>query len=142
MKNNWGIPDRGDAAADAAIREVIVGYCHTIDNFKDEELLDLFTADGEWARPVGEPLRGRAQLAGYLRERDRNVIGRHIASNIVIDMEGPQQAKVVSYYTVFKSGAGGAPAPTSMGEYHDVFRLEQGRWRIARRETRRVFRGD
>ncbi len=138
--NNWGIPNRGDAAADAAIREVIIGYCHCIDAFADEALLQLFTPDGEWWRPGETPLRGREQIAGYLRARDHGVTGRHIASNIVVTIEGPEHAKAISYYTVFKAGTDGGPMPTNMGEYHDRFRLEQGRWLIARRETRRVFR--
>ena len=137
---NLGIPNRGDAASTAAISEVVFGYCHCIDAFADEALLALFTPDGEWWQPGKEPMRGRSQIADYLQERDRSVPGRHVASNILIDMEGSEQARVVSYYTVFKAGPGGAPTPVSMGEYHDIFRLDQGRWRIARRETHRVFR--
>lgn len=138
--NNWGIPNRGDAATVAAISEVIFGYCHCIDAYDDEAVLDLFTHDGEWWQPGGEPLRGRAQIARFLGARDRSVPGRHVASNIIIDLEGPDQAKVVSYYTVFKAGANNAPMPVSMGEYRDIFKFVGGRWRIARRETHRVFR--
>ena len=141
--NDWGLPNRhnaDEAAADAAIREVLHRYCWCIDAFDDDLLLELFTPDGEWWRAGEEPLRGRSQIAGFLRARDGAVAGRHIASNIVIDMDGPAQAKVASYYTVFRAGADGGPVATNMGEYHDVFRLDQGRWRIARRETRRVFR--
>lgn len=137
---NLGIPNRVDTATVAAISEVIFGYCHRIDAFADEALLELFTEDGEWWTPSAEPYRGRAQIARYLAARDRAVPGRHVASNILIDLEGPEQAKVVSYYTVFKAGPTGAPTPISMGEYHDIFRLDQGRWRIARRVTHRVFR--
>ena len=138
--NNWGIPNRGDAATVAAISEVIFGYCHCIDAYADEALLELFTPDGEWWQPGKEPMRGRSQIAEFLGARDRALHGRHVASNLVIEVEGPEQARVVSYYTVFKAGPGGAPTPVSMGEYRDIFRLDQGRWRIARRETHRVFR--
>ena len=140
--NNLGIPNRGDAAAVAAISEVIFGYCHSIDAFSDEGVLDLFMQDGEWWQPGTEPLRGRAQIAGFLGARDRAIPRRHLASNVVIDVEGPEQAKVVSYFTVFKAGPDGAPTPISMGEYRDTFRLDEGRWRIARRETHRVFRAN
>ncbi len=138
--HDWGTPNRIDAAADAAIREVLVRYCHSIDAFADDALLALFTADGQWLRPGEAPLKGRSQIAGFLRARDRAVPGRHVASNIAIDMTSSQQANVISYYTVFKAGPNGAPLATNMGEYHNVFRLEEGRWRIAQRETRRVFR--
>jgi 3-phenylpropionate/cinnamic acid dioxygenase small subunit len=137
---NWGTLNRGDAAAEAAIRDVLVGYCRCVDTFEDETLLELFTHDGEWWRPGQEPLRGRLQIADYLRGRDRGITGRHIASNVIIDVEGPELAKAISYYTVLRSAPSGAPVPFAMGEYHDVFRLEQDRWRIARRETRHVFR--
>jgi uncharacterized protein (TIGR02246 family) len=144
MKKNWGIPNRGDAAADAAIREVLAGYCRCVDTFDDETLLELFTRDAEWLRPGKEPLRGRIEIAAFLRARDRGVTSRHIATNMVVDVEGPDQAQAVSYYTVLKSAPESAAehafVPAVMGEYHDVFRFDQGRWRIARRDTRHVFR--
>ncbi len=142
--NNWGIPNRGDAADDAAIREVLNGYCHLIDAYADEELLELFTPDGEWRLPAKEPLRGREQIAGFLRGRSRDSIGRHVVSNIVVDIEGPGRARTVCYYVVCKSPpegvTGHAFVPSVLGEYHDEFRFEQGRWRIASRDTRHVFR--
>lgn len=138
--HNWGIQGRGDPIADAAIRDVITAYCRFMDNFDDQAVLDLFTPDGQWQRHGLPTLQGRAEIAGFLGARDRGVIGRHVATNILIDMEGSARAKVMSYFTVMKAASDGAPTPVSMGEYHDVFLLDQGRWRIARRETHRVFR--
>lgn len=141
---SWGIPNRSNAADDAAIREVLNGYCRCVDTFDDEKLLELFTEDSEWLRPEKEPLHGRAQIAAFLNARDRNVTSRHITTNIVVDLEGAEKARAVSYYMVLKSASSTMPghafAPAVMGEYHDVLRLEQGRWRIAWRDTRHVFR--
>ncbi|WP_038207285.1 nuclear transport factor 2 family protein [Xenophilus azovorans] len=142
--HNWGIPERGDAAADAAIREVVIGYCRCVDTFDDDVLLELFAQQGEWHRPGQAPLKGRAEIAGFLRGRDRTVTMRHIASNIIVDVQGADRARAISYWTVLKAVAGApegqALLPFAMGEYHDDFLLEQGRWRIARRETKYVFR--
>jgi len=140
----WGIPARGDAAADAAIREVVTGYGRCVDTYDDETLLELFTEDGVWERPGQAPLRGRAQIAAFLRGRDRAVTIRHIISNVTVEVEAADRATASSYWTVLKA-APGAPAvqpllPFAMGEYHDDFRLDQGRWRIARRVTHFVFR--
>jgi ketosteroid isomerase-like protein len=138
--HDWGIQGRVDAAADAAIRDVVTVYCRFMDNFDDDAVLELFAPDGEWWRHGEPPLRGRSEIGAWLRTRDRGVKGRHVATNILIEMEGPARAKVTSYFTVLKAAPDGAPVPVSMGEYHDIFRLDQGRWRIARRETHRVFR--
>jgi uncharacterized protein (TIGR02246 family) len=137
---NWGSPGRVDAVQDAAIREVIVGYCRCADTFDDEQMLSLFTHDGEWLRPRQEPLRGLDQIGAFLRARDRTVIGRHISNNIMVEIIGPDKAEVLSYYTVLKATPEGGPVISVMGEYHDSFRLEHGRWRIARREVRHIFR--
>ena len=141
---NWGIPNRGDAAADAAIREVLVGYCRCVDTFDDATLLELFTQDGEWLRPGQEPLRGREQIGAFLRGRARATTTRHIPSNMVVDVQGSDTATAISCYTLLKRIPGSTPEaalrPAVLGEYHDVFRLMHGRWRIARRDTRHVFR--
>ncbi len=140
----WGIPHRQDAATEAAIREVLVAYCHCADAFDDEALLELFTQDGEWLRPGKAPLRGRAELAEFLRARDRSVVSRHIANNMLIQVEAPDRATAITYYQVLKAPPAGASphafVPAVLGEYHDVFRFVQGRWRIALRDTRHVFR--
>jgi len=138
----WGIQNRSDAAASAAIREVLVAISRATDTFDDELMLELFTHDGEWWRPGREPLRGQAQIGEHLRGRDRGLNGRHIATNMLVDVQGPDRATAISYYTFLKAAPDGGPVLASMGEYHDVFRLEQGRWRVARRETRRVFRAN
>jgi len=136
----WGTPGRVDAAADAAIRDVVSVYCRFMDNFDDAAVLELFTPEGQWLRHGEPPLRGRAEIAAWLGGRNRGVKGRHVASNILIDMQGPERALVTSYFMVVKAGPDGAPVPLSMGEYHDIFQLDQGRWRIAQRQTQRVFR--
>ena len=123
---------------------MLVGYCHCVDSFADDALLELFTPDSEWLRPGKEPLRGRAQIGEFLRARDRNVVSRHIASNIVVEMDRKEHAKTITYYMVLKAPPAGASqhayVPAVLGEYHDVFRLDEGRWRIALRDTRHVFR--
>jgi ketosteroid isomerase-like protein len=141
---HWGVPESEHTAAVAAIRDVLVGYCHCIDQFDDAALLQLFTPHGEWLRPGKNPLRGRAEIAVFLADRDRSVVSRHVVSNTVVEMSSPDQARAISYYTVLKAAPHSANShacvPAVLGEYHDQFRLEQGRWRIAWRDTRHVFR--
>ncbi len=137
---NWGSPGRIDPVQDAAIREVITGYCRCADTFDDEQMLSLFTHDGEWLRPQEEPLRGLAEIGAFLHARDRTVVSRHIASNIMVEITGAGIAEALSYYMVLKSTPQVGPTISVMGEYHDSLRLEHGRWRIARREVRHIFR--
>lgn len=140
----WGQPNRQDIAAECAIREVIVGYCRCVDVFDDAALVQLFTEDGEWDRPGQMLLKGRGSIGVFLKGRDRSVTIRHVISNVLIDVQTADVARALSYWSVFKTALGKEDAsalqPFAMGEYHDQFRFEEGRWRIAHRETRFVFR--
>ncbi len=136
----WGNPDDPHANAVAAIQGVIVAYCRFVDLFEDASMASLFTHDGEWLRPGQAPLRGREAIQAYLGTRDRGTEARHIPTNVMVDVKDAGSATAISYYTIIKRGADGSPKPVTLGEYHDVFRLEQGRWQIARRDTRHVFR--
>lgn len=136
----WGNPDNPHAGAVSAIHEVIVAYCRFVDMFDDDAMAALFTPDGEWLRPGKEPLRGREEILAYLRTRDRGTQARHVPTNVIVNVEDSKSATAISYYTIVKRGPDGGPLPVTLGEYHDVFRLEGGRWQIARRDTRHVFR--
>lgn len=128
---------------DATSRK-LPAYCRCVDTFDDTTLLELFNWDGECLRPGQELLRGRDQIGAFLQGRDRATTTRHIPSNMIVDVQGPDSATAVSCYTLLKRIPGSTPEhalkPAVLGEYHDVFRLAEGRWRIARRDTRHVFR--
>ena len=137
---SWGNPDTATCGTVAAINEVIVAYCRFVDLYEDVSMVALFTNDGHWLRPGKEPLRGRDEIKAYLQTRDRSVRTRHIPSNVLVTVNDAESATAVSCYTIMKSGPDGSPMPVTLGEYHDLFLLREGRWQISRRDTRHVFR--
>jgi hypothetical protein len=98
----------------------------------------VFTEDATWGA-AGNERRGKADiLEGAIERRRSGQLGpgtnsRHIVTTQAIRFEGSDTAVSDSYYlmlvdtttTVTIRGA---------GQYHDLLRREEGRWKIARRE--------
>jgi uncharacterized protein (TIGR02246 family) len=114
-----------------------------------ESFAELFTIDGLLHRPSGEPLRGREQIIASYRLRPRNRITRHICSNILVTVDSPKSAHVVTYVVLYsadataqKEGYFGVKCEprTLIGELEDKLALTEFGWRIAERRARFVMR--
>ena len=62
--------------------------------------------------------------------------------NIVIDFEGPDQARAQSYVMVFQSAPGFALQPIVGGTYRDRFAKVDGQWRFVERREDMELVGD
>ena len=128
--------------AEHGIRDTIARYAHHVDDGEFEALSRLFTADGEFTidRFDESPnrLRGRQQIAEYLarsaeeRTRDplRGPYRRHHVSSTLVDVETSTRARATSYFVAVM-----AHGPDHWGRYVDVFHLDDGRWRFAKRHV-------
>ncbi|MEN2787314.1 nuclear transport factor 2 family protein [Sphingomonas qilianensis] len=90
----------------------------------------LFLADGRLARPSAPdaPIVGReAILAAFLARPPR--VTRHVCSNIVIDVIGPDAARGESAMLLFTS----TDAPPLVGGFIDRFARTAEGWRFAER---------
>jgi hypothetical protein len=138
------------------IRELMDRYGIVHDSGTPEEYADLFTADGEIAVAPGGPaiVKGRQGLMAQAR-RDHQRFGnepaangkttsimRHLISNSVITLTGPNSAIGTCYVTtVVKKGDIG-PAILSISRYTDRYAKQHGEWRIRRREITIEFGND
>jgi hypothetical protein len=113
------------------------------------ELADLFTEEAKYARPIAPDalIEGRANILATFESRPKERVGRHIISNIVIDVQSPEHATGTCYVLLF-SGMVDKPAekfglqamsPQLMGEFHDEFVLTPQGWKFAVRKGRIIF---
>jgi hypothetical protein len=113
------------------------------------ELADLFTGDAKYARPIAPDamIEGRANILVTFESRPKERVGRHLISNIVIDVQSPERATGTCYVALF-SGMVDKPAekfglqaipPQLVGEYHDEFVLTPQGWKFSVRKGRIIF---
>lgn len=123
---------------DMECRRLSALYCRLVDTYDHDALLNLWTHDAVWTSVKGE-MRGHAEIQAYLGAKPRG-LSRHVCSNHLIEAETTGTATGSCDFTVHI----GAPATALsdravfqslplIGRYHDVYRLENGAWRFARR---------
>jgi hypothetical protein len=122
-------------ADELAIRRLLAAYCHHCDDGRFSELVDLFAPGASFVH--GETkVAGHAALRGFFEERQGLLEqrGRHLTVNSVIDLDAGT-ARVLSDFVYLKLVEGQFTLAV-VGRYRDDFiRMEDGRWRFARREV-------
>ncbi len=114
-----------------------------------DELAELFTEDGRYARPTAPAnfVEGKANLLAAFKARPKDRLVRHLVTNILIDVTSSTTAKGISYVTQY-SGSTDKPAPTHgwqanpsclVGEYTDDFVLTPAGWKIGQRSGKLTF---
>ena len=108
---------------------LIAHYANLNDAGRWAEVAALFAPDGRLARPSSPDvfIEGReAILAAFLARPARTT--RHICSNIVVEVAGPDDASAESAMLLFT----GEAAPL-VGSFHDRFVRTDAGWRFAER---------
>ena len=106
----------------------------------------LFAADGTWIRG-GRTHTGRAEVIDSYAPLPPTQFTRHISASCVVTVRDADHADAISYYLAYHHDPGvetpifplPLDPPFSMGEWHDQFVRTPDGWRIAHRETRRLF---
>jgi hypothetical protein len=106
----------------------------------------LFAEDGTWVRG-GRPYQGRPGVIESYGRLPATQVTRHMSANCVVQVRDQDHAEAVTYYVAYHHDPGvETPAyplpldpPFSLGEWHDRFVRTPEGWRIAHRETRRLF---
>lgn len=129
------------AADQLAIREVIARYAWALDTGDVEAFVACFARDGVlvWdAFESPDRWEGEAALrhfAAFFRDAPTSAGRQHHVSNIVIEpCEGGARSR--AYAAVALRQGDGPHLLTVMGYYEDLFRLEDGHWRLAERVIR------
>jgi ketosteroid isomerase-like protein len=138
-----------------ACRQLLMRYATTLDRRDMDGFVGVFADELEWKRE-GEPdLKSHADIREFFRklyasrdiDRSPGYIKRHNFTTVCIEPVDEHTATGVSYAIVHTDMAfsGRYPAPMALPElvveYHHVFRKTAQGWKIARHESRYVFRG-
>lgn len=127
----------------ARLTALVVEFNWKLDRGIPESFGDLFTGDGVFAA-AGNEHRGRAELEAFaLARTGQDKISRTILGLPRLQWSGQHEVRGTVPYTLFMHSGEGQPVPQvfAVGEYEDVYRVENGQWRIALRQSTQVFKG-
>ena len=128
-----GTTDVEALAAELAIRRVLAEYCHACDDGEYDQVAELFCDGGRFGF-AGSEVAAPVELAEWLAAQALRVgRGKHVMSNIVIDVVDAR-ADVVSDY-VFLRRLGDVLEPMLAGRYRDRFVCQGEVWKIERRDA-------
>ncbi len=136
----------GGDAIERACAALVLRLAWLADHDEAPLAIGLFSADATMDRD-GERHAGIDAIARLLRSRPPNRLTRHVLSNLEIEVLSPTRARGRCYVTVYRHRTDGRPpqppapmaGPETLGEYHDEFVLEAGRWKFASRVVRTVL---
>ena len=119
---------------ESAIRRLLAGYCHLLDDGRFDEWISLFDEDVVFI-VMGNRLQGRGEVRSFIeptqQEEDR---GRHILSEPAIEVDGDTALVVTDFVFVSRTNI-----IMTTGRYLDTVRRCPDRWAFASREI--VFSG-
>jgi 3-phenylpropionate/cinnamic acid dioxygenase small subunit len=95
--------------------------------------------NGVWMRQ-GTALEGPQAVKAALEKRDPARHTAHVVTNLWVEHATENTARVRFYMTAFETRTD-APAPQMLGvrDSTDELVLENGQWRIARKDSRRIL---
>lgn len=113
------------------------------------ELVELFTEDGRYARPIAPDafIVGRTDILASFEARPQDRVGRHLITNVLIDVHDARSASGFCYVTLYSGNSNHkaerfglqAEASQYIGEYRDRFVLTDAGWKFAERRGCIIF---
>ena len=120
-------------------------FINALDAGDYETMAGLMAENGVWLRPGGDAI-GPAGLLEAMRDRPRDLIIRHVISNVLVEVIDEDNATGITYLTVYRHRGPApqdGPAPVSgvhmVGVSHNRLVRESGGWRISEKRTSRTF---
>jgi hypothetical protein len=128
--------------------QVLTRFFNYFDQWRYDDMADLFAADGVWHRQ-DQALTGRAAILAALAGRSTTQRVRHVVTNLQIDVADPDTAASLLYVTAYRhdTGAREAQPPRIRAPYLLLvvpgrLRRTDAGWRIVRMEMNREFEFD
>jgi SnoaL-like domain len=140
------MPDALSAAErseiERACERLVYEYSRALDLGELSAAADCFAANGSMSRPMnpGQIIEGRETIRASLLTRPKGLLTKHLATNILIDVESRDAARGLSYLTMIATTPpdGSKPpyasqGPLYFGEFKDRFVRESGVWKFLER---------
>ena len=125
-----------------ACERLVYVYSRALDLGDMSAAADCFAEHGTMARPMtpDQIVAGRETIRASLLTRPKTLLTKHLATNVVIDVESPDAATGLSYLTMIATtpGADAKPpfvsaGPLYFGEFKDRYVRENGEWKFLER---------
>ena len=128
-----------DDNIERACSALVACFPHYIDHGRYDDVIDLFVEDCTFERPDIH-VHGREELRRMLNARPTNIATRHVCATPVFTSVASTEAASITYFVLYRAEHSGTRVPTfdritAVAEYHDLFRLTESGWRIARRHV-------
>ena len=125
-----------------ACERIVYAYARALDLGDMSAAADFFAANGSLTRPMApdQVIQGRETIRASLLTRPKTLLTKHLATNVMIDVESRDGARGLSYLTMIST----TPPPDSrppfisrgplyFGVFKDRFVREDGVWRFLER---------
>jgi hypothetical protein len=120
-----------------AIERLLFDYTFHLDMNHPAELADLFVEDCEVIYGPGFGALGRLAYSKTLEGIGTYfVCTSHHVSNVVVDFDSPDQARVRAVVYAWHRYTRERPDSHVYGQYHDIVVRQSGVWKFKRRELR------
>jgi hypothetical protein len=125
-----------------ACERLVYDYSRALDLGDMSGAADFFAENGSMARPMApnQVIEGRETIRASLLTRPKTLLTKHLATNVMIDVETRDTARGISYLTMVATTPPGEAAPPFVsqgpiyfGEFRDRFVREQGVWKFLER---------
>ena len=135
------------AAHEQAIHALIVRVGWAIDHSDLADLANCLHPDVVFVRPDGQALQGPQAVCDAYAQRQPDRMTRHLLSNVHLVWTSPDRVQSKAMVLLWtgrlsddKTAAGRPADPVQkLGEHHDVWAFEAGRWGLLRRQSEFVF---
>jgi hypothetical protein len=121
---------------------LVYEYSRALDLGDLSAAADFFAENGSMARPMApdQVVQGRESIRAALLTRPKTLLTKHLASNVIIDVETRDTARGISYLTMISTtpAADARPpyvsqGPVWFGEFKDRYVRENGAWKFLER---------
>ena len=140
------MPERFSAAErieiERACERLVYVYSRALDLGDMSAAADCFAENGSMSRPMmpDQVIQGREIIRASLLTRPKTLLTKHLATNVMIDVESRDSASGLSYLTMISTTppADGKPpyvsqGPLWFGEFRDKYVRENGVWKFLER---------
>jgi hypothetical protein len=140
------MPERLSAAErieiERACERLVYVYSRALDLGDMSAAADCFAENGSMARPMmpDAVIQGRETIRASLLTRPKTLLTKHLATNVMIDVESRDSASGLSYLTMISTTppTDGKPpyvsqGPVYFGEFKDKYVRENGEWKFLER---------